>query len=455
MNQVILAILWGLIIATSAWAGQKQDGGLPGSFMNLATDARILGMGRAGVADPESGIFWNPAGTAFIRQNKLMFMSTSPFPDCRQSIINYHHPLFQSWSLDLGYLHSRIQGIVRRDLSNTPLGTFDSNNEAYLLSGSWLFLPAFSGGIGFKMVDGGDPGVDIGLLFKPLDTFSLGINLQNLIQPKISSDAGEHEEAISRNIKAGLRGKAFDHLLLALDIDKNFERAVKFHFGAEYSPWEVLSIRAGYDHGLGPTFGFGLRKWRLGLDYAWLGHEYDAVHRVSVAFKFGQKREETSIRKEGEEEATPPLLIYTIAVAYLEAVGVSEDWTLTASDLLSNKLHETGIFKVKERRRMKEILEERGYQAAVCNDKACAVKMGKDLKVPKILIGSFSKSPDKSYCISVRVVDVETEDYWITGDVNFTSEKELFNKVKELANHLAREARKKSITTTRGSGLTD
>lgn len=441
MNQIILAILWGLIIATSAWAGQKQDGGLPGSFMNLATDARILGMGRAGVADPESGIFWNPAGTAFIRQNKLMLMSTSPFPDCRQSIINYHHPLFQSWSLDLGYLHSGIHDIIHRDQDNTSLGTFNSNSDAWFLSGSRLFLPSLSVGIGFKMVDGGDPGVDIGLLFKSLDTLSLGINLQNLIQPKISSDAGEHEEAISRNIKAGLRWKVFDHLLLALDIDKSFQRAVKFHFGAEYSPWEVLSIRAGYDQGLGPTFGFGLRKWGLGLDYAWLGHEYDVAHRVSVAFKFGQKREETSIRKEGEEEATPPLSVYTIAVAYLEAVGVSEDWTLTASDLLSNKLHETGIFKVKERRRMKEILEERGYQAAACNDKACAVKMGKDLKVPKILIGSFSKLADKSYCIIVRVVDVETEDFWITGEVYFTSEKEFSNKVEELANILATKAK--------------
>ncbi|MDI6794722.1 MAG: CsgG/HfaB family protein [bacterium] len=454
MKQVILAIFLGLIIVTSARAGQKQDGGLPGSLMNLAVDARILGMGRAGVADPESGIFWNPAGAAFVRQQKVMLMSTSPFPDCRHTIGSYHLPFQQSWSVGLGYLHSIIQDIERRDSLNAPLDTFSSNNDAWFLSGSRLFLPALSGGISLKMIDGDGHGVDIGLLFKPLDTLSLGVNLQNIIQPKTSSDAGENEEAISRNIKVGFAGEAFGNLLLALDIDKNFEREAKFHFGSEYSPWDALSIRAGYDQGLGPALGFGLKRWGINLDYACLGHKYEAVHRVSANFKFGQEREkqvlwkrirgkESDLIVDGDQQEE---VVYTIAVAYLDIRGVSEDLALTATDLLANKLLETRVFNVKERLRMKEILEERGYQAAVCIDEACAVKMGKDLKVPKMLIGSFSQVSDKFYIITVRVVDVETEDFWISGEVDFTSiEDELSNKVKELANLLARKAMEEAV----------
>ncbi|MDI6795117.1 MAG: CsgG/HfaB family protein, partial [bacterium] len=222
--------------------------------------------------------------------------------------------------------------------------------------------------------------------------------------PKTSSDAGENEEAISRNIKIGLSGKVFDRLLLALDIDKNFEREAKFHFGTEYSPWDVLSIRAGYDQGLGPALGFGLKKWGLGLDYAWLGHDYEAVHRVSVNFKFGQEREKMSIwegKDEGPlpviDEVSLPVPLYTIAVADFKALKeASLDEAREVSNLLCDELVNSE-FKVLERRRMKDILDEQGFQLTDCIDKACAVKMGKTLGVQKMIIGDVSRISDRIF----------------------------------------------------------
>ncbi len=465
MKQIIFSLVCiGMLITPfSVLAGEKPDGGLPGSFMNLATDARSLGMGRAGVADPESGIFWNPATVAMLGQKKFMFMSTSPLPDCRYNFISYHHP-FQYWSLDIGYLDLGIDDIVRRDSFNLPLNTFSSKNNVCFLAANYLFLPTLSAGIGVKIVDGmvchhlsSKNGVDIGLLFKPTDDCSLGVSIQNLVQPRLS--IAQREETIPLNIKVGFMGRFLDKFVMALDIDKNSKRSAKFHFGTEYCPWEMLRIRTGYDRGLGLTFGFGLKKGAVGLDYAWLGHEYETIHRISVALKFGRQRQEDLLFKREVKKVkispepkkaeslllpvkaptTPKEKVYNIAVADLRALEVSASEAMVVSDFLRNELVNTAVFEVLERSNMEKLLAEQAFQSTGCTEETCAVKMGKLLNVQKIIIGSFSRAFDKFY-IMIRVIDVEKGMAIMAETVEFSSADELSDKVKELANLLAIKA---------------
>ncbi|MEK7813702.1 MAG: hypothetical protein AAB296_08070, partial [Candidatus Desantisbacteria bacterium] len=324
MRRFTAFIIGMVMLSTLAWAGDKQDGGQTGSFMNLATDARTLSMGRAGVADPQSGVFWNPASTVFITQKKLMVMYASPFPDTTYQIITYQYP-FGRWAAGCGILHQEIQDILSRDSNNVIIGNFNSSNDTFLFNAGYLLIPSFSAGIGFKRCyynNKAAMGLDLGCLFKPTNNMSFGVNLQNFIQPSFGDDGYGYTERIPINIKIGfdgrfskelemmldkigMGGRILREIRLTLDIDKNSNRAAKIHIGSEFVPYALysaLKFRLGYDQGFGPTAGLGLRFGVTNLDYAWLGHENESMHRMSLALNFGQKEEDDD---DDEEKPLP------------------------------------------------------------------------------------------------------------------------------------------------------
>lgn len=100
--------------------------------------------------------------------------------------------------------------------------------------------------------------------------------------------------------------------------------------------------------------------------------------------------------------------IPTIAVNNLEAQGITENEAATLSDVLRNKLINTGKYQVMERGEMETILKEQAFQqSGACSEAACIVEMGQVLGIEQVLAGSIGKV-GRAYSISARVISVQS-----------------------------------------------
>jgi PBP1b-binding outer membrane lipoprotein LpoB len=97
----------------------------------------------------------------------------------------------------------------------------------------------------------------------------------------------------------------------------------------------------------------------------------------------------------------------TIAVADLNAEGVSRSESAVIAELVRSEMMKTGAFKVIEKKNMDGILAEQAFQQTGCTDTDCAIKLGRVLNVRRMVVGSFGKLIEK-YFLSLRVVNVET-----------------------------------------------
>jgi len=107
-----------------------------------------------------------------------------------------------------------------------------------------------------------------------------------------------------------------------------------------------------------------------------------------------------------------PLFVFTrekIALAVLDFEGKQVDQIKTeaVTDLLRTELFNTGSFKVIERQRIVQIIEEQKFQASGMTDTDRAVEIGRLLNVEKIMIGTVTKL-GYTYIINTRIVDVQS-----------------------------------------------
>ncbi len=112
----------------------------------------------------------------------------------------------------------------------------------------------------------------------------------------------------------------------------------------------------------------------------------------------------------------------TIAIAELDALGISKGEAKALTDRLRFEIHRSGDFIVIERAMMEEILKEQNFQLSGCVDDACIIEVGKLLAVENIIGGSISKV-GSIFSISVRFISVET------GEVLGNAQKDFNEKI--------------------------
>jgi TolB-like protein len=127
-----------------------------------------------------------------------------------------------------------------------------------------------------------------------------------------------------------------------------------------------------------------------------------------------------------------------VAVADLQAQGVSSSDAAVIADLLRNDLVATGL-QVIEKSNMDKVLAEQTFQQTGCTTQECAVKLGKLLNVQRMVVGSFGKLMDK-YFVSLRLVDVESGGVIFADSANGRQIAEIESGVKDLAARIARQA---------------
>jgi hypothetical protein len=117
-----------------------------------------------------------------------------------------------------------------------------------------------------------------------LGIFSVGVHLQDVTTTKISWNT-KHQDAVPLNVKWGV---SYQHPLpmgnssLAVAYNRDSRYRGKNRWGLEYTGFGVLGLRVGLDDGRF-TGGIGFRVWILQVDYAFVSHELDALHRISCS----------------------------------------------------------------------------------------------------------------------------------------------------------------------------
>ncbi len=311
-----------LIFPVKLWG--VGDAGSPGSFLNFGTGARSQAMGSAftGLCDDASAIYWNPAGLSRLPRNQLTFFDAPLWEDTNYLFAGYGHPTKKLGTFGIGLISLISNDFeYRKTISAEPEYTFNINQMAFLLAYGRKFFPFLSAGLGFKIVQKGMPvedkdyfgggfGMDLGLLYHPQDIkgegffweqlrrLSFGVNLQNLVPPKVQMESNGvscAKETYGLNLKFGtsyqvrnLIPRWRDKLTINIDLDKPYLRGVKVAFGGEYWFKNTIAFRLGYGKD-NINFGLGfLYRW-LQLDYGFTPHDLGLSHRFSITFKFGRQ----------------------------------------------------------------------------------------------------------------------------------------------------------------------
>lgn len=292
-----------MLVAAGRSYADTGRGGLPGYYLDEGGGARPLAMGGAftAIANDASAIYWNAAGLGRLKRKEFQFTHIQLFESTRYDFVNYAHP-FSRLVLGLGAGQLYSGGIIKTDQLNNTLGSFaDQYNTVFVGAGMEILPDSVYFGFAAKRISRAMDdfkktgyGLDAGLLAKlPEDEypfgFSAGINVQNLVAPKINRELLTDEFPL--NAKAGVAFTFFDHsLTLAGDVEKKTGGIYQPHAGIEYNLSHSMAFRAGYDNP-SPTFGFGMKFGGCNLDYALLSNsenELGLSHRFSVGVKFGR-----------------------------------------------------------------------------------------------------------------------------------------------------------------------
>ena len=277
MNKALFALLIVILLSAPALA-------LP------ELGARPVGMGGAfvGLADDVNSIFVNPAGVASIKKEAAL-VSTRLVTGRELTMIGgVENTGFGSFGV--GYVGASdladpasLQGdkittqtlyvTLAEDLNQkirVPKGMGDLSLGVNLKFSSRKTVQAD----GLTADRGANVDMDLATVFKPNDSLSFGLSMQNLMNGKSTKNgvAPATGEALSA-LQAGVSGKLFDDTLTWALQDKGM--------GCEWQPAQGLSLRVGRSEDT-VTTGFGLNLGGFSVDYAFAGGS-DPTHYWSVS----------------------------------------------------------------------------------------------------------------------------------------------------------------------------
>lgn len=298
MNKFLAAVILAMItgIASADTAGF--------AFLQVPTGARAVAMGGAFTAVPGDpmGLYWNPATLAGMQEQMFTSTYTGYLMDMQAGFAGWVNPSDNDLvGVSVNYFYG---GTFTRTSMTNPTGNgeeFSTNSVS--LGGTYVykFGPTLSIGTTAKFVyssidtySGNAFLVDVGAWYKPA-LISFGFAVRNAgIQTKAFY---QENDPVPTVIAAGASADFLDDkLLVALDVSYPLHGDFDTALGVEYSPMEMLSLRAGgnlhdkdaADNADGSiidalAFGAGTNWNRFSLDYAFKPFaDLGNIHRFSL-----------------------------------------------------------------------------------------------------------------------------------------------------------------------------
>ena len=278
--------------------------GMPNDYLQYGAGARSLAMGGAYVAlaDEASAPYWNPAGLTQINEHQFLAMYAPFFEQTSYNFLSYVHPLRRLGTLAISDVFLYSEGYEEVDGDGNVLGTNQSIfTNVLIISYANRIQRQISLGASLKLIhervmkySGNGQGIDLGILYQPLDELNIGLAVQNILQPKVT--LRDDPDVYEVNLKAGLALKTFSNrLTLTADINKLVDEKAYFCVGVEVSPWEKIfpstlkkiDLRLGINHLQTFTLGIGLKMKFISLDYAFNPHKIGNLHKFGLTFRWG------------------------------------------------------------------------------------------------------------------------------------------------------------------------
>ncbi|MBI4668222.1 MAG: hypothetical protein HY747_03400 [Elusimicrobia bacterium] len=448
----------------------KYDGGLPGSFLEQASGARSLAMGKAfgAVAEGAGSLIWNPAGLSKAVRSEISLNYVSLFEGASLQEISLAHSSGSPVGIGASFIAYSFPGIVTRDASNNITGeTKDEKTgvlfgvsaepwgSGFLLGAAGKFLRQSIAGSSSRAAD-----FDAGMLMD-FGSVGLGFQAQNLLGAGFKREGGE--DKLPRIYKIGMAVRFLGSAIVSAEgISKQWksgkggsEKAGSVsnaRFGLEYTLFKTASLRAGLDGTL-PSAGLGLNFGRIGMDYAVVSSpDLGISHRMSMRLGFGAAQDAKDLargewrknylvkakkaRKGEEKIPVPKGKKLQVAALDFTGRGLAELETGALSDFFRSALVNTNAFVVVERGDMDKIMEEQKFQQTGCSTDECAVQIGKILNVQKIFVGGVTLLQGVYY-LNSKIVDVETSQVQTVRQARVGSVHEFQKAAEAMANGFA------------------
>ena len=271
-----------------------------GDWLEIAPNARALGMGGAQIAGTNSAYapFWNPASRSHMTEIGSTFASM-PGEVSYQYFGAMHS--FAFGRIGLGYLRVGLDGLQSTDLSADlrPIvngSDFSVANSAILVSYSGSLSSVLEVGATAKIINNSIASatasgfaLDLGVQYLVLKNVQLGAVVYNALSPVISWSTGA-EEAYPMKVKVGIHSLLSDDLVFSFDADIIGYQNTGIHAGAEYWLNQLCALRAGYDkNALSIGVGIVYQGFRFDYAYTMASTDYlDATSRFSLGYVFAK-----------------------------------------------------------------------------------------------------------------------------------------------------------------------
>jgi hypothetical protein len=297
-------------LAAALLAAQASAADTAGfAFLQVPVGARAVALGGAfsSVTGDPLALYWNPASALTVPSQMLTTNYTGYLMDMQAGFAGWLSPHeSDAVGVSLNYFYG---GSFDRTTMSDPLGdgtTFSSNSVA--LSGTYArrVTDEIGAGVSGKFVystidtyNGNAFLADVGLTWSPgaVDFLDAALVVRNAgIQTKAFY---AENDPLPTEVTAGASAVLMDdRLLVTTDLTYPINGDFWAGLGAEYSPMEMLTLRAGgntrdmdaadqagggFVDGL--AFGVGTRWNRFGLDYSFKPFaDLGSIHRISLAF---------------------------------------------------------------------------------------------------------------------------------------------------------------------------
>ncbi|MFB0526374.1 MAG: PorV/PorQ family protein [bacterium] len=305
-KRLLITFLVSVLILSMQWQLARADNyyGMANDYLQYGAGARSLAMGGAYVAlaDEASGPYWNPAALTQVEEHQFLSMYAPFFEQTNYNFLSYVHPLRRLGSIGISDVLLHSGGYKEVRLVEGIIGTNRSIfKNAIIISYANKVRERISLGASLKLIhervmrySGSGQGIDLGILYQPLDVLNIGLALQNVLQPKVT--LRDDPDVYEINLKAGMALRTFSkRLTVTADINKLVDEKAYFCAGLEVSPWDKptapslkrVDLRLGCNHLQTFTCGLGLKIKFFTVDYAFSSHDLGNLHKFALTFNWG------------------------------------------------------------------------------------------------------------------------------------------------------------------------
>jgi outer membrane protein OmpA-like peptidoglycan-associated protein len=304
-----MTIILVLAAFLTVYADVAEVGTTSNNFLKIMLPAKpaALGDAYAALADDINSIGYNPAGIGKSMTNELSLTHVSWFQNINYENASFLAPLsFGNLAFSVNWLHltDNMNKTVTDPSSPSGYSTLYAFSP-FSFNGSIAyakeFSPDFYIGANLKLLDYAiDPTdtkgsafsfmLDAGLIYDLsfIHGLSAGIAFKN-IGPGTTFLSETYMQPMNMT---GALGYGGDFLGAECDVQYYSDNNIDFSAGGYFTVFDLLTLRAGYKGGTvsGPTFGGGLSKNGLTLDYAYVPYSTDdlgATHRFTLTYAFG------------------------------------------------------------------------------------------------------------------------------------------------------------------------